>query len=60
MNKSMQRREETSLLCQQEYAEGWAAGELLLEEYLGRKCCEVGEAGLRDHAERRKRRKLKS
>ena len=41
MSKSMRRREETSLLCQQEYGEGQAAGDLLLEGYLGKKCREV-------------------
>jgi len=42
MSKSMRRREETSPLCQQEHAEGQAAGGLLLEGYLGGKCREAG------------------
>lgn len=57
MNKSIGRREETCLLCQQEFAEG-QTGDLLLEGYLGRRCHEVGDR-LRDHAERGKKEAIK-
>lgn len=52
-------REETSLLCQQECAEGQAAEDLLLEGHLGRRCCE-GVARLKGCAGSEERRKFKS